>query len=46
MKQYVKALSIDGACLTYLRRKSLHLLESKVKEGIFTEPDIRKLKFD
>ena len=46
MKQFVKALPKDGNCFVYLTRKFSALSEAKVKEGIFTGPDIRKLVYD
>ena len=46
MKQFVKALSKDGDCFTYLCSEVPHLSEAKLKEGIFVGPDIRKLMFD
>ena len=46
MKQFVKALSNDGACFKLLCQKFPSLSEAKLKEGIFTGPDIRKLISD
>lgn len=46
MKQFVKALSNDGACFKWLCQKFPSLSEAKLKEGIFTGPDIRKLISD
>ena len=41
MKQFVKALSNDGACFKWLCQKFPSLSEAKLTEGIFTGPDIR-----
>lgn len=46
MKQFVKALPKDGPCFKYLCQKFPHLSEAKLKEGVFTGPDIRKMMFD
>lgn len=43
MKQFVKALSKEGECFKYICQKFPQLSEAKVKEGVFTGPDIRKL---
>ena len=45
MKQFVKALSKDGACLSCCA-KFPSLSEAKLKEGIFIGPDIMKLISD
>ena len=46
MKQFVKSLPKDGECFTYLCSKFPKLSEAKLKEGVFTGPDIRKLLTD
>lgn len=46
MKQFVKSLSKDGECFRYLCSKFPKLSEAKLKEGVFTGPDIRKLLSD
>ena len=46
IKQFVKALNKDGDCFKYLRLRFLGLSDEKVKSGIFTGPDIRKLMKD
>lgn len=46
MKQYVKSLQKDGDCFKYLCTKFPKLSEAKLKEGVFTGPDIRKLLTD
>jgi hypothetical protein len=46
MKQFLKALPKIGNCFKNLRKKFPHLLEAKLKEGLFVGPDIRKLIFD
>lgn len=43
MKQFVKALPPAGNTFLYLRGVFPGLSEAKVKEGVFTGPDIRKL---
>ena len=43
MKQFVKALPKDGECFQYLCEQFPHLSDAKLKEGVFTGPDIRKL---
>ena len=46
IKQFVKALNKDGDCFKYLRSRFQGLSDEKVKSGIFTGPDIRKLMKD
>jgi hypothetical protein len=46
MKQFVKALPKTGNFFKYLCKKFPHLLEAKLKEGVFVGHDIRKLIFD
>lgn len=46
MKQFVKSLQKDGDCFKYLCTKFPKLSEAKLKEGVFTGPDIRKLLTD
>lgn len=46
MKQYVKALDKNGKCFQYLQSKFPNLTHAKVKEGIFTGPDIRTIMKD
>lgn len=46
MKQFVKSLQKDGNCFRYLCSKFPKLSEAKLKEGVFTGPDIRKLLSD
>jgi hypothetical protein len=46
MKQFVKALPKTGNFFKYLCKTFTHLSESKLKEGVFVGPDIRKLMFD
>lgn len=43
MKQFVKALPKDGKCFQYICSNFPALSTAKLKEGIFTGPDIRKL---
>lgn len=43
IKQYVKALDKNGKCFQYLQSKFPNLSDAKIKEGIFTGPDIRTL---
>jgi hypothetical protein len=45
MKEFVKTLPKTRNCCKYLCKKFPHLLEAKLKEGIFIGPDIRKLMF-
>lgn len=46
IKQFVKSLPRDGNCFRYLCSKFPKLSEAKLKEGVFTGPDIRKLLSD
>ena len=46
MKQFVKALPKCGNCFKYLCYKFPNLSDAKLKEGVFTGPDIRKLMLD
>lgn len=46
MKQFVKSLRKDGECFKYICSKFPKLSEAKLKEGVFTGPDIRKLLND
>lgn len=46
IKQFVKSLPRDGDCFRYLCSKFPKLSEAKLKEGVFTGPDIRKLLTD
>lgn len=46
MKQFIKSLPKDGDCFRYLCSKFPKLSEAKLKEGVFTGPDIRKLLSD
>lgn len=43
MKKFVKALPKDGKCFQYICKKFPALSTAKLKEGVFTGPDIRKL---
>ncbi|GBL83190.1 hypothetical protein AVEN_175161-1 [Araneus ventricosus] len=43
MKQFIKSLPKDGECFRYLCSKFPKLSEVKLREGVFTSPDIRKL---
>ncbi|GBL92566.1 hypothetical protein AVEN_123753-1 [Araneus ventricosus] len=43
MKQFIKSLPKDGECFGYLCSKFPKLSEAKLKEGVFTGSDIRKL---
>lgn len=43
MKQFVKALDKNGDTYLHLRQVFPGLSEAKIKEGVFTGPDIRKL---
>jgi hypothetical protein len=43
MKQFVKALNKEGDCFKYICQKFTALTEAKLKDGIFTGPDIRKI---
>lgn len=45
-KQFVKALDKNGSCLLYLLEKFPYISEVKIKEGIFTGPQIRTLLKD
>jgi hypothetical protein len=45
IKQFVKALPKTGNSFKYLCKKFPHLLEAKLKEGIFIGPDTIKLMF-
>ncbi|GBN13922.1 hypothetical protein AVEN_139708-1 [Araneus ventricosus] len=46
MKQFVKALPKEGECFKYLCGQFPDLSESKLKEGVFVGPDIRKTMKD
>ena len=46
MKQYVKALNKEGECFKYLCKRFPGLFDAKLKEGVFIEPDKRKLLKD
>ncbi|GBN46008.1 hypothetical protein AVEN_107081-1 [Araneus ventricosus] len=46
MKQFIKSLSKDGECFRYLCSKFPKLSEAKLKEGVFTGAEIRKLLSD
>jgi hypothetical protein len=45
MNQFVKALPKSGNCFKFLCKKFSHLLEAKLKEGVFIGPAKRKLMF-
>ncbi|GBM42013.1 hypothetical protein AVEN_3249-1 [Araneus ventricosus] len=46
MKQFVKASPKEGECFKYLFDQFLGLSETKLKEGVFVGPDIRKIMKD
>ena len=46
MKQFVKALPKEGKCFKYICDIFPALSTAKLKEGVFTGPDIRKLLKD
>ncbi|GBM39096.1 hypothetical protein AVEN_169185-1 [Araneus ventricosus] len=46
MKQFIKSLPKDEECFRYLCSKFPQLSDAKLKEGVFTGPDIRKLLSD
>jgi len=46
MKQFVKALDKEGNTFMYIRKKFQTKSDAKLKEGIFDEPEIRKLLLD
>jgi len=43
IKHFVKAMNQEEAAFTYLQEKFPRLSEAKLKEGIFTGPQIRDL---
>lgn len=43
MKQFVKSLNKDGECFKYISRSFQEISFEKLKAGIFTGPQIRKL---
>ncbi|GBM87997.1 hypothetical protein AVEN_185934-1 [Araneus ventricosus] len=43
MKQFIESLPKDGECFRYLCSMFPKLSEAKLKEGVFTGPDMRKL---
>lgn len=43
MKQFVKALSIEGDCFKYINSGFPSLSYEKIKAGVFDGPQIRKL---
>ncbi|GBO42230.1 hypothetical protein AVEN_110161-1 [Araneus ventricosus] len=46
MKQFIKSVPKDGECFRYLCCKFPNLSEAKLKERVFTVPNIRKLLSD
>ncbi|GBN57675.1 hypothetical protein AVEN_132937-1 [Araneus ventricosus] len=46
MRQFIKSLPKYGECFRYLCSKFPKLSEAKLKERVFTAPDIRKLLSD
>ncbi|GBM78252.1 hypothetical protein AVEN_273337-1 [Araneus ventricosus] len=46
MKQFVKASRKEGECFKYLSGQFLGLAETKLKEGVFVGPDMRKITKD
>jgi hypothetical protein len=46
MIQFVKALEKNSPCFQYLCTKFSSLSHAKIREGIFDEPQIRKLMMD
>ena len=46
MKYFVRALEKEGEGFNYLKRLSPQLSETKLKEGIFIEPQIRQVICD
>jgi len=46
MKNYVKAMDRSDTALLYMRQKIPLLSDAKIREGIFTGPDIRSLLRD
>lgn len=46
IKQWVKALDKEGKCFIYLSEVFPTLSEAKIKEGVFVDPDIKKLMKD
>ncbi|GBN86805.1 hypothetical protein AVEN_141087-1 [Araneus ventricosus] len=46
LKQFIKSLPKGGECFRYLCSKFPKLSEAKLKEGVFTSPDIQKLLSD
>lgn len=43
IKNFVKCLNRDGPALQFLKQKFPKLSETKIKEGVFVGPDIKKL---
>lgn len=43
MKQFVKALDMEGNCFKYLTKKMNKLSDIKLKTGVFDGPQIRQL---
>jgi hypothetical protein len=46
MKNFVKAMDCNGTAFLYLRQKFLPLSDAKIREGVFTGPDIRSVLRD
>jgi len=46
MKNFVKAMDRNGTAFLYLRQKLPLLSDAKIREGVFTGPDIRSLLCD
>lgn len=46
MKQFVKASLKEGECFNYLCLNSFGISDANLKQGVFVEPDMRKLVKD
>ena len=46
MKQFLKGLNKENGCFTYICCKFPSITDTKLKEGIFVRPHIRKLIID
>jgi len=46
MKNFVRAMDRNGSAFMYLRQKFPLLSDAKIREGVFTGPDIRSLLRD
>jgi len=46
IKNFVKAMDRNGTAFKYLKNKFPRISNTKIKEGVFVGPQIRKFKLD